>query len=992
MSSSKTKSGGGVALTTLPPDVVTRICTFLPVADLGRIARCSRRIKILSYADAVFGPKLCALGVSLVDPVSLADQVPTSASANADAVFDVDRLTMRIKMLPGANAVSAKYLETGSLFGATDVGVADADQQLNASPNAATIADKAVSPHDSAKDTSGDTPLQPHAHSTDASPTDSSVPDISFTVSDPSTLASASASTAPQSSDNATSSVDAVRGGFDSASPVKQQKISAALPSMKKSSIVVGAGGLKAAGKTPSVSNNTNNASNTAASTKPIRTTDGLVFYPHLRGMRPRDAFKAVYTELLPYYLDFGSHAKDSKVFRDHKDMITVSTLLRRVHLFSRAKLILHTDDINFALDTTIEWYESMLLAQFERAYDGKVINEMRRNALACFELNGGKSCVALFCAKNPIFFDHTFNPSLVASKLPNVATSTAEARGYALADDFASFIDHTLASCTTQSSTIAQVFTVPEMDAMTTFVSRVFEESISEYLVAVLTAAREGEGVAIYLHTLATSVHCCSQFLELVGVADARVKVDTERIRGAMRGIFWKDWEKYVGVEMEHLARRMDAELKKWNKRKDKSGRTGTSDYLADAEKAMAHKREVMTTFKKVLFAPVVLGKAVGNTIGNTLMGSRYKAQTESLLDDSPTKGGLPSTPASGTSPTAAVKDDTVTYHLDDGSIGSLVSLELCLNLMHMSKESLGRVLVITATLDYAMLKMNAGKVFVKLLQAIGDGHMNPAFRSAISRLDSSQPVNDWSEKAVNVDSLQFFELVHIADLVHQMLDVYFAEDVRPWIDENDFLSDVMIEKKSYDRNSDDNVAHGMDKAIQVLVNQVDHILDTKQLVSDYNPSNGNNVYDFKPTKACLDVIACLNAHTRLLNGVTNKDTLEVFFGEVGVRLFNVICKNLKKQQVSQSGALQLICDMNKYHEWASSLRVGSVSRLFLVLKELGSLYMADGGEELRNLVHDADRYQGALRPEEIYELLASRTDYKKIQKYVEAKECIVM
>ena len=38
---------------------------------------------------------------------------------------------------------------------------------------------------------------------------------------------------------------------------------------------------------------------------------------------------------------------------------------------------------------------------------------------------------------------------------------------------------------------------------------------------------------------------------------------------------------------------------------------------------------------------------------------------------------------------------------------------------------------------------------------------------------------------------------------------------------------------------------------------------------------------------KACRDVVACLNAHTRLLNGVTNKDTLEVFFGEVGVRLF---------------------------------------------------------------------------------------------------------
>lgn len=83
---------------------------------------------------------------------------------------------------------------------------------------------------------------------------------------------------------------------------------------------------------------------------------------------------------------------------------------------------------------------------------------------------------------------------------------------------------------------------------------------------------------------------------------------------------------------------------------------------------------------------------------------------------------------------------------------------------------------------------------------------------------------------------------------------------------------------------------------------------------------------------------------------------------------------------------------DLNKYCEWANSLRITSVSKLFMVLKELGSLFLADGGEELRKQVHDLPRFQGVLRVEELYELLASRTDYKKIQKYVETKECIVM
>ena len=83
---------------------------------------------------------------------------------------------------------------------------------------------------------------------------------------------------------------------------------------------------------------------------------------------------------------------------------------------------------------------------------------------------------------------------------------------------------------------------------------------------------------------------------------------------------------------------------------------------------------------------------------------------------------------------------------------------------------------------------------------------------------------------------------------------------------------------------------------------------------------------------------------------------------------------------------------DFNKYYEWAQSTRVSAIAKQFQVLKELGKLYLSDGNEELRKLVHDLPRYQGVLRIEEIYELLQSRTDYKRIQKFVESKECLVM
>ena len=87
----------------------------------------------------------------------------------------------------------------------------------------------------------------------------------------------------------------------------------------------------------------------------------------------------------------------------------------------------------------------------------------------------------------------------------------------------------------------------------------------------------------------------------------------------------------------------------------------------------------------------------------------------------------------------------------------------------------------------------------------------------------------------------------------------------------------------------------------------------------------------------------------------------------------------------------LNFYSDLNQYYEWAVTNRFSSVVNLFQVLKELGNIFLADGSQELRHLVHDTSRFHGVLRIEEIYELLESRTDYKKIQKHVEATECSI-
>ncbi|TPX66932.1 hypothetical protein SpCBS45565_g04088 [Spizellomyces sp. 'palustris'] len=905
-------------IASLPPDLIIRTFTFLPIPDLSKVAQVSRRFKILVYNDDVYEPKLRALDISPPE-VDGNSHIGEGATAPETSGL-VDLLSTRLRQMPGGHMLpgSTKYLETGTLWGSLVEDEAGEEvkeeRPAEAGPTTDAKGDGAADVKDE-KDVQEDGPVQTPAEGESSKAGEEGRP--------------------------------------------QQPSITSTLPSGKRSSLTIGAGGLKAAGKQSST-----------ISVGSLRRQPST--YSRVSGQTARDLFRRTYIQLCPYYLDFRKRQKDSKVFKDFKDISEIAMVLRRLKLFSEAHFIPECDDIHFALETTIEWFESMVLGQFERAYDGKNIKEMQRNALAAYHLNGGGSCIQLFISKNPVFFDPTYNPSLVASKLPSTGGAAA---GYSLADEFAKFSDYTLNNCREQARIISQVF-LPETDALTLFVNKVFEDSVAEYLSAVLAAANEREGLGIYLHTLATGIHCCMQFAEFIANNDAGVPVQTEKLKEAVMAICRPYTNNYMRQEMEHMQLKFNKELEKWANRKGDTRKKKAAAFIADQEKAQAHKRQVMQTMKTIMFAPVALGKLVTGMGGH----NKVKPHRQSLLDNAEPVTHL-----------TMEQDDNVAYHLDDDSLNSLISLELCLHLMHTNKEALGRVLVITAATDMSKLRTNVEKIFCALLDVIGPQHIRPAFDTALDRLSRAQVVDQSDEKAVNPDSLQFFEMVHIADLIQQMIEVYYQEDVKPWVDESDFLSDIVVDKKSFERLLDDSVANGMDKSIQVLVNQIDYILLVDQAPKDFNPTEKDVVLDLKRTKACQRVIECLNAHIKILYGVAEKHTMEVFFGEVGVRIFNVICKNIKRLQISQTGAMQLIYDLNQYYEWASTLRVASLKKLFEVLKEVGNLFLADGGEELRKLVHDLPRYQGALRIEEIYELLASRTDYKKIQKYMESKDCII-
>jgi hypothetical protein len=78
-------------------------------------------------------------------------------------------------------------------------------------------------------------------------------------------------------------------------------------------------------------------------------------------------------------------------------------------------------------------------------------------------------------------------------------------------------------------------------------------------------------------------------------------------------------------------------------------------------------------------------------------------------------------------------------------------------------------------------------------------------------------------------------------------------------------------------------------------------------------------------------------------------------------------------------------------YYEWVNSLHLPNAVKLFLSLKEISNIFIADGTKELSSLVQDLTRHHQVLNVEELLELIRSRSDYKKIQNHVETKECCI-
>ncbi|KIY67488.1 hypothetical protein CYLTODRAFT_422518 [Cylindrobasidium torrendii FP15055 ss-10] len=576
--------------------------------------------------------------------------------------------------------------------------------------------------------------------------------------------------------------------------------------------------------------------------------------------------------------------------------------------------------------------------------------------------------------------------------------------------------------------SRAVRVFPVAS-EVMLSFSHRVANEVVGEYITSLLERARQISN-DIFLKAAAASFKESFRMVDAIleaAKASPGYELPTTRAEDVVYQMFEASMDEYLDEEIEAVKQSLDAVCKDWELQQQSSANESTARFLASHNPAQV-KRNVLKSFTDVLLLPVtIVPRTVGVVGGAIITGGTAAAQGIAMLNPQRWAGNAGSgngysrnlekegnmlfpdededtlvekeqAPSVHESDTTSIRRSSIAESISSTApstaptlndnlnhLDLLLSLDIALGLIHADREGLKRVETFAGYPGHYghRVRDTMEEIFILLLQALGERHVTKGFREATERMTTYKPA-DHDDTTSVAPLMQFFELVHVGDTIQSMVQVYFDKELAPHIDKTDFLNAVVREKKRFENALDDSVAGGLNAGTEVLMDQVEHIIITRTQAREYYPPEDAPL-ELGPTKGCTEAIKCLETHCKLLKGSTSKEVLEVFHQEVGIRLIAILQKHIKRQIISLSGGFQVIADLNCYYTFIASLKIPTIAQDFSHLKMLGHVYIVEDAKDLAQIVRDVTRYGGAYKPEDIYEFIQRRSDWKKIEKAVD-------
>ena len=722
---------------------------------------------------------------------------------------------------------------------------------------------------------------------------------------------------------------------------------------------------------------------------------------------RARQEYGKIYRAVGRFYVDAITTAspKSTLIRRTYSVPIEQAQMLSQVRTLSLSDFSPGAGLREALIQEIISVFDTTALLEFRQGYEYRDIQgRMRQYAHVMHILNGGKSAVELFLHDN----------KLVAQKesLGSASDCIDYSMGYGQLslEKVQAYYGRLAAAFTQEAAVVRTVFPDP-----TEVILRLLETTGHEILTPFLSSLFEDarmRGPSMYLRTVSGTFAATRQFVNECCLPSNATVESVARATAVLAETYNAHLEGYLAEELAAFTQKAGAEIEQWDRALQEQA-ASTESFLMSNVNRQADKKDFLTSFKKVVMMPVNLlpnfsgpaaNKATAKTLVNGDMPVPSRSSTPNPL--AMTRSVTPSLPAEAPATELAAKTALMNSKLEN--IKGLFSIEVALNLVHAAKSALERVAQFMS-LGGGMgdaAKTQCATIFNVLLQTIGVRHVKTGFDQAIYHLSHYKP----REAVDSIDSAKgqvaplttFLELVNVGDLIQQMLDVFYeSELVRLRIsDRNDFLDPSVKEKKRFEAMLDERVASGLSKGIDVLMEEVEFLCATTQLPTDFNPEN-NVVVDVGPTKTARQIIEIVGGHTRMLTGATEKTLLDVFTGEVGLRLFTALCKHIKRQRISTAGALPLISDLSAYSNFVGAFKNVDLNNYFNALKEVAQIYLIDGSSdkdinEMAAIISDSERYKGVFTVEEVIEFAERRSDWLlvrgRVEKRVQGDSCVVM
>ena len=636
-----------------------------------------------------------------------------------------------------------------------------------------------------------------------------------------------------------------------------------------------------------------------------------------------RQEYGKVYRALNPFYRDAlrSKHPSSARIFRTYRDPIQQAQMLAQLVRFSRSDATQGWQRRENKLVHMVRAFEEAVTREFEKGLRLKDVDgRMRKYAHVLVALNGGQRAVDKFISQNPLISES----GKLGDPLDCISPNNPD---HFFQEESNSFFSQLSAAFILQLETTDRVFPLSSKIVIA-LLWRVGEAVVGPYLDTLFKTTYERSAES-YLRAVSGTYEHILRFAESL---ESKRPLDdgfSNAMDVMITDLFSLEIKRYLSEELACFKRKSEIEVNTWERQLSQQDASLESMYMLNVNR-QADKRDFLSSFKKVVMMPVNVFPQFGNkvtTVKSLMNGD--KRDFPPSPSQSSTRSGTP-VPSHGSAtavsrsstpvpepPTTELAAKAAIMKSRLEGIRSLFSLEVALNLVHMAKAGIERVAIFASVRGRfeTDARTQCESIFILLLRTLGTRHVRAGFDQAVEHLSKYNPRGATDQGQPGVAPLVvFLELVNVGDLIQQMLDVFYEQELvaTRLTDRNDFLNPTTKEKKRFEQMLDERVAAGLNKGIEVLMAEVESICATTQNVEDYNPgATGvaiSKIVDVRPSNTAVWVVEVLSAHTKMLVGSTDKSMLDVFNQEVGLRLFTALCKHLKRQRISVAGSIRLI------------------------------------------------------------------------------------